>query len=302
MKFKILCIAILLINSSLFAQKKIVKKWLKLEKEFLHYFYDIQDYPKAETSLDEIWELTIQKIPKEDSLFAAAVATKAVWSYELDAYDKSILFMMEWLPWLREKVDAGEKLTKRHYNWFLFSGNAYVMLGENYMFNKNISNQLQFIPKDEQDRLNKALAYFDTAIGLYNELDKVRPDHPDISNNLSVAYRNKGRLLGQYMRDLESSIMALKQSNNYRANVETYRLLGVATGMSGKPLEAISYFEEALLLEGNNIAILYNLEVAYRQLALSTENESLKADYESKGDSYHMQWKLIEPDYDPSAN
>ena len=302
MIFRFLIIALCLSTTPLLAQKRLVKKWLSLEKSFLHYFSDMQDYPKAAAYMDEIWELTTRKFPKEDSLFAAAVATKSILSFEQDQYDHCITFLRPWSKWLRTRTDAGEALTKRHYNWLLYAGNAYVMLGESYMFDKNIPTIPSFVPKDMEDRFHRALVSFDTAILLYKELAVLRPEHPDLNNNLSVTYRNKGRALGQYLGDLEGCIGALKESINYKADLENYRLLGVAYGVSGQHFKAIESFEKALALDTYNAAILYNLEVAFQQLSSMTENEVLKSEYLSKADSYHMQWKLIDPDYDPSQN
>lgn len=184
-------------------------------------------------------------------------------------------------------------------NAWLLQGNANVLLGN---MNEKIGAKIN-TPKDKQQLFQTALNHYDQAIACYQMVQKLRPNHPDVQRNLGVTYRDKGKLLGQYMGRNQASINSLMQSLQYRANdTETLRLLGVANGMQGvglqnqqryeeatkSHLKAIEYFNKALELSPNNVPIIYNLEIAYSVLNLPEK----AAEYKAK----RME---IDPNYDP---
>jgi tetratricopeptide (TPR) repeat protein len=159
-------------------------------------------------------------------------------------------------------------------------------------------------PNTKQTLFKNALAYFDEGIRAYTEVKRLRPDHPDVARNFSVVYRDRGKLLGQRMGLLKESIASIEKSLEYsKKHFESFRLLGVAYGMTGVQLQqqgraaegmqshykAINYFEQALEMVPNSVPILFNLEVAYRQLGdVDKINE------------YHNRWYELDPNYDPS--
>lgn len=185
-------------------------------------------------------------------------------------------------------------------NAWLLRGNANVMLG-------NIAETLggqATVDQSKADNFKKALQYYNDGIAAYVEVQRLRPDHPDVKRNLGVVNRDKGRLMGQRLGDVRASIECLEKSLTFiEKDFETFRLLGVAYGVQGVQLQnsnripdaiashhvAIGYFEKALGMVPNSVTILYNMEVAYRILG-----DAAKADELSK------QWKAIDPNYDPS--
>lgn len=185
-------------------------------------------------------------------------------------------------------------------NAWLLRGNANVMLG-------GIAEAEGGISTDQNTRqtlFNNALAYFNEGIRSYQEVQRLRPDHPDVNRNFSVVYRDRGKLLGQRMGQLDQSIASIEKSLEYsEKHFESFRLLGVAYGMKGMQFQqqgkggqgvqshykAISYFEKALEMVPNSVPILYNLEVAHYQLGDT-----------AKVSEYHKRWFEIDPNYDPS--
>ena len=151
----------------------------------------------------------------------------------------------------------------------------------------------------------KALDYFDKGIQAYQEVRRLRPDHPDVQRNFSVVYRDKGKLLGRRLNRLSESIASLEQSLVYSVkDFECFRLLGVAYGMKGiffqqnnqaasgesSHYKAIEYFEKALEMNANSVPILFNLEMAYRHLNLIDKVQEV-----------NQRWKAIDPNYNPGG-
>lgn len=136
---------------------------------------------------------------------------------------------------------------------------------------------------------NVYLKNFEEALAAYEKVRFYKPDHPDIDQNTAVAYRDKGRYLGEQQGDLNGSIQALQNSLEYKDDdPETYRLLGIAYGVGQRPAQAVTYFEKALELKPNYVSVLYNLEMAYKQLGNTAKAQEINA-----------RWKAINPNYDP---
>jgi tetratricopeptide (TPR) repeat protein len=185
-------------------------------------------------------------------------------------------------------------------NAWLLQGNANIMLG-NIAQDRGIIN-----PATASTAFPTALQYYQAAIKAYTEVARLRPDHPDVKRNFSVAYRDMGKLLGQYMGQVDQSINALHKSLEYKQDdLETLRLLGVAQGIKagqvqqqGRVQEAIQLHNQALntFMKGleinpNFVPILYNVEVAYNILGDA-----------AKAKEFHDRWKAISPDYNPQQN
>lgn len=174
-------------------------------------------------------------------------------------------------------------------NAWLLCGNANVMLG-------NL--------RDQAGKLEEALQFYNEAIKTYNEVNRLRPDHADVPVNLTVAYRDKGKLLGQKMGRLPEAIQAFEESNKWAKgkDIEVLRLMGVAYGISNNHEKAIESFSKALEIHPNNAAVLFNLEVAYRQLAQMSANDPIKMqEYITIANDYQQKWKAIDPNYNPAA-
>lgn len=159
-------------------------------------------------------------------------------------------------------------------------------------------------PQTQRDIYIKSLEYYNSGIEAYLEVQRLRPDHPDVKQNMGVVYRDRGKLLGQRLGNVNESIASIEKSLTFSIkDFESFRLLGVAYGIRGIQFQqsnrledatashytAISYFEKALEMNPNSVAILFNLEVAYRQLG-----------NEQKFMEMNAKWKEIDPNYDPS--
>jgi predicted Zn-dependent protease len=206
------------------------------------------------------------------------------------------------LLWLLAEYEKGTKLSKIHYNYLLLYGNNCYYLADIYMFNRPLLGTSEKLPTDAMSRYEAALKYMEEAIEAYEKLEKMRPSHPNFKMNMASTYRLKGRLQGQFMGDLNACILSLEKSLEYEDDAETYRLLGVANGIAGRHFIAIEFFEKGMeyASESSKVDLLYNLEVAYRQLSERAENREDAEKYLIKAESYQMQWKAIDPKYDPT--
>lgn len=185
-------------------------------------------------------------------------------------------------------------------NAWLLRGNANVILGgirkQEGINNTNATSKGTLF--------KQSLEFYDAGIASYGEVLRWRPDHPDVSRNLSVVYRDRGSLLGQYLQQIDPSIASIEKALTYSKNdFESFRLLGIAYGIKGMQLEgqgrlqeavnshytAIKYLEKALDINPNAVPILYNMEIAYRKLNLP-----------EKVAEYNSRWKAIDPTYDPT--
>lgn len=199
-----------------------------------------------------------------------------------------------------QKSIIATQLHPTYNNAWLLRGNANVMLGgicqQEGAQSQNAASKTTLF--------KQALAYYDAGIQAYNEVMRLRPDHPDVKRNFGVVYRDRGKLLGQYLGQLDASLASIEKSLTYsKKDFESFRLLGVAYGMKGMQFQqagrheegvalhykAISYFEKAIEMNPNSVPILYNLEIAYRQLNVV-----------EKVAEYNQRWKAIDPNYDPS--
>jgi tetratricopeptide (TPR) repeat protein len=185
-------------------------------------------------------------------------------------------------------------------NAWLLRGNANVMLGGV----KKLEGMNATNPTAKRAFFDSALKYYNEGIVAYNEVLKWRSDHPDVRRNMGVVYRDRGSLLGQHLQQIEPSIASIEKALTYiKTDFESFRLLGIAYGVRGMGLQgagrlqeavnshykAISYLEKALEINPNAVPILYNMEIAYRQL---NQPEKIEA--------YNKRWKAIDPTYDPS--
>jgi tetratricopeptide (TPR) repeat protein len=172
--------------------------------------------------------------------------------------------------------------------WLLY-GNANTMLAE---------------MRRNANRFDDALKLYNEGIRAYNEVNRLRPDHADVPINMTVALREKGKLLGEKMNKIPEAMAALQQADQWAkgTDFEVLRLLGVANGLSQNHTEAIKYFTKALELTPKNVSILFNLEIAYRQLAQIAANQGDEAkmnEFVQKANEFNAKWKEINPNYNP---
>jgi hypothetical protein len=290
---------LILAVSSLQAQKNIPKKWLDSEKKFLFYLQN-EDFVKAEEQIQSMENFAFKKFKEQDSVFAATVLNRVQLSEKNKFYSEILTILEKHLKQVKALKQKNVKLNFRHYLYFVAYSNSCFALAESYMFNKKLPGEK--IPEDNLTRFKKAADYYNSTISTVLELNELQNGHPFVKDMLSAAYRQKGRLEGQFMGNLNACIQSLERSISYKEDLETYRLLGVANGIAGKHFVAIDYFEKALKIGGNRQpAVLYALEVAYRQLSEIAQNTEEVEIYSSKADSYHIEWKIIDPNYDPNS-
>jgi len=185
-------------------------------------------------------------------------------------------------------------------NAWLLRGNANIMLGG--VRKQEGINNTSSVAKGSL--FQQSLAFYDAGIAAYFEVLHWRPNHPDVSRNLGIAYRDRGSLLGQYLQQIDPSIASIEKALSYsKTDFESFRLLGIAYGIKGMQLQsqnklqeavnshytAIKYLEKALEISPNAVPILYNMEIAYRKLNLP-----------NKVAEYNNRWKAIDPSYDPT--
>jgi tetratricopeptide (TPR) repeat protein len=187
------------------------------------------------------------------------------------------------------------KLCPHFNNAWLLLGNAHILLA-----NALIKEARSTDSETKNTLLQTALLGFEDAIIAYNQVVKLRPNHPDINRNFSILYRDRGELLGKYLGQLDAAILSLEASLEYRDDFDTFRLLGVSNGIKGVQLQsegladkskeahglAIFYLKKALEIKPDRVPILYNLQVAHLQIGA----------YE-KAEEYKAKWKAIDPDY-----
>lgn len=190
-------------------------------------------------------------------------------------------------PMLTKALQHSHNAISMHptYNnaWLLY-GNANIHLG-------NLVQRRKDYPRAE--------GFYNEAIKAYLEVKRLRPDHPDVERNLGVAYRDQGKLQGQFLGKLDASIQYLEEALKYNTtDFEIYRLVGVAYGIKGMQTgnvamhnKAIQNFEKALALNPNHIALLFNLEVAFKTIGNA-----------EKAQEYHDRWFALNPNYNPQAD
>jgi tetratricopeptide (TPR) repeat protein len=132
--------------------------------------------------------------------------------------------------------------------------NAWLLLGNGYYFSEQ----------------------YEAAIAAYNQVDIWRPEHQDLAQNMGVVWRDMGRYYGEKKQDNFAAIQALEKSISYNnKDSESWRLLGIAYGMTSNHQKAIEAFTKSLQLNPNNMGVWENLGIAYNisgQYGLAIEN------------------------------
>ena len=196
--------------------------------------------------------------------------------------------------------------------WLLY-GNAHIYLGN---IREAEADSLKKIGKPEaQTKYSETLALYNEAIRAYNEVKRLRPDHPDVPVNLTASYRTRGKLLGEKLGNVPMALKDLEDANVYAKDkdVEVLRLMGVAYGISGimaaqqgnlnlslgYHTNAVNALEKALKIAPNFVATIFNLEVAYREMAKLSPDKS--NEYVQRANELNAKWKEIDPSYNPAG-
>lgn len=114
---------------------------------------------------------------------------------------------------------------------------------------------------------------YEKAIEKYNYLLSKLPENEDAFKNLGMAYRERGRQLGQSGQvDKAREYIKNAMSMNPK-DAEAVMLMGIAEGSSGDNIKAIEYFRKASLVDPKSAQAFFNLGIAYGNLG-----DQLKAD------------------------
>lgn len=274
-------------------------EWNNLERTYIA-AVGIKDRENAIINAKKMVTMCEEHFAKEDSVYAYAIV-RLIDSYtNAGYYNRAKQFAEGHLPWIEDLLVIDKKKMPNIYSSvFLFYGNACFHLASVYASPDSTSKDgINLSLLSMEERRQRALEYYSDAVSYYELLLRVRPNHPDAPRNLVYTYNQKAELLGRYMGNLEGSKEALTQALRYGKDPHTYRMLGVVNGMLGNHQEAIKMFKEVLKIE-ENIAVIYNLEVAYRQLAKVSSSKGLQKKYSKKADEYEKRWKAIDPNYTP---
>lgn len=300
--FRVFAFLLLLsLSTSVFAQKRAIKQFKEAEQQFAYYSFEMQDYERAYPYLESMLKIAERKFERQDSFYAAAKLSEQDYWARQKYFLKADSLLQPELEWLEKSIAEGVKLDRRHHNYYLFLGNLNIQLGvAEKNGDKIIGNQLPTWARTDKLRYESSLNYLNKGIAAYEKLGELRPDHPDYKQNLAVSWREKGELQGRYLGDLDACIQSLKKATDYKLDLETVRLLGVAYGIKGEHFKAIESFEKGLEIDDRNLAILYNLEIAYRQLAAIHQGQKATK-YSEMADSYQIKWRAIDPNYQPGG-
>lgn len=120
--------------------------------------------------------------------------------------------------------------------------NAYLLLGNCNYYQKEYAASAQ---------------YYRNALG-------IDPNYQEANDNLLISLRDGGQYFGEELGDLDKALNFLQQAYQMNPNdFETNRLLGVANGVRGNSVKAISYFEKAVALKPDDAGTWLNLSRAF---------------------------------------
>jgi len=107
------------------------------------------------------------------------------------------------------------------------------------------------------------LGKYEEAIKAYETALSISPSYNEAEKNLAITLREVGKIAGEQERNITKSLKYLKRSITLRpGDIETIRLLGVASGVAGDHDSAVKYFEQVVAQEPNKVAY-QNLGRAY---------------------------------------
>lgn len=108
---------------------------------------------------------------------------------------------------------------------------------------------------------------FDQAIKSYEQILALYPGDGEAEKNMAISLRDYGKYLGEQKNHLGNALKQLNRALQFNnTDPEIYRLLGVATGISGDQQKAIGYFKKMIELDPQNAGGYVNLYNAYMRL------------------------------------
>ena len=111
------------------------------------------------------------------------------------------------------------------------------------------------------------LKEFEQAITYFQNALKLDPDFADAQKNLSIAYRDAGRMYGQEKGDLVRAIDYLERAyKELPEDYETVHLLGVSYGVDGQHQKAVQMLTKGTQISPDNATAFYNLGLAYQRI------------------------------------
>lgn len=132
---------------------------------------------------------------------------------------------------------------------------------------------------------------FDKSLASYQKVQEIRPDHQDLSQNMGVVWRDRGRYFGEVKQNVQEAILSLEKARTYLSDdAEIMRLLGIAYGISGNQDKALEYFNMRMKRLPNDPWSYHNLSIAHR----------LKGDI-PKAEEYERKVKELDPNFNPNA-
>ena len=108
------------------------------------------------------------------------------------------------------------------------------------------------------------LTNYDQAITEYQNALKLDPKFKDVFTNISIAYRENGRIYGQEKNDVPKATEYLSKAVEFNPqDGQAWSFLGTIYGISGNTAKAIEAFEKALSIRFDK-SDASNLSIAYR--------------------------------------
>lgn len=170
------------------------------------------------------------------------------------------------------------KMHPTYNNAWLLYGNSNTMLGNLYS-NWTDNNPVKSMINGKYvtaTPLELALLHLDEGIKAYNEVLRLRPDHQDAPLNLGVVLMDKGNFLINKYNRVAESLTNFQMAARYLPNdANIHRLIGTAHAFLGNLPAAKQSLERSLQLQPNQVAVLYNLSIVYRNMGDITTAEAL---------------------------
>jgi tetratricopeptide (TPR) repeat protein len=304
MYFRLFFLLFLMLTSirMLDAQARWLKKYEEAEKNYKSSIEGQEDFETAAKALGEMQVLVQRKAEAKDEVYAKTQIYQIdYWLRTAQLFEADSLLSRE-LASLEEWIEAGEKLSSTHYRYWLTAANIQLSLATAHKKGNAIPGLLktpEWVRKAKKP-YETAVLHLEKAIDYYQKYQELEAGQEQIAKQLAFLFREKGEIEGRYLQKLDDCIQSFQTSLEFEKAVETYRFLGVAYGIKAEHFKAIEAFEAALKLDERNLAILYNLEVAYRQLAANNVGPKSE-EYRKKADSYQIKWKSIDPNYQPGG-
>ena len=150
---------------------------------------------------------------------------------------------------LRQSIVYLKKAIELHPNY----KNAYLLLGNSYFYLEN----------------------YKSAISVYEGALRIDPQYQDALKNLSVSYRELGKIEGEQNNNINNAINYLSKAFQLNdSDPEIVRLLGVAHGVANDHNSAIQYFEQLTTMIPDSAVAYVILFKAYKNAGFEDQAEN----------------------------